>query len=61
MKEAGCEREDRALEPSTTSICAPLRDLSLKAGEKITVKIAGSANVRSFYYNSYGDVELMLS
>lgn len=45
---AGCEREDRASEPATTSICAPLRDLSLKAGEKITVKIAGSANV-SFY------------
>ena len=58
---AGCEREDRALEPSTTSICAPLRDLSLKAGEKITVKIAGSANVRSFYHSSYAYVELMLS
>lgn len=43
---AECEREDRAQsEPVANSICAPLRDLSLKAGEKITVKLGGATNV----------------
>lgn len=49
---AECEREDRAQsEPVASSICAPLRDLSLKAGEKITVKLGGATNVsRSQYF-----------
>ena len=39
-----CAREDKAAaEPAISS--APLRDLSIKVGEKITVKIAGAGSV----------------
>ena len=41
---AECEREDKAAaEPAVSNI--PMRDLSIKSGEKITVKIAGAGTV----------------
>lgn len=44
---AECEREDKAAaEPAVSNI--PMRDLSIKSGEKITVKIAGAGSVSIF-------------
>ena len=38
-----CDREDNASKASEDATSIPFRDLSLKEGEKITVKIAGSS------------------
>lgn len=45
-----CQREDKAAsEPLSSSSGVPMRDLSLKTGEKITVKLGGALNVSKVF------------